>query len=127
MTQTRLLAQASNLGALNGATVDGDNLLATSAHNVVQQGEMGNFDLGNGQFEVPVRGDGNLVNPFDVPHATQAGGAGEAVNENSDAPLEDEAEESEDSDGDDYTTFTAADLLDHLYEYKLAYRNARRH
>ncbi len=52
-------AQASNLGVLNRAAVDGDNLLATSAHNVVQQGD--GFDYDNGPFVLP--------NLFNVPHA----------------------------------------------------------
>ncbi len=49
------------------------------------------------------------------------------LNDNSDALLEDEAEESADLDADDYMEFSPAELLDCLYEYKWAYRTARRH
>ncbi len=102
-----------------------DNLLATSAHNVVQQG--GDFDYNNGPFVFPIGNDGALLNPFHVPHAAQAADAGEVLNEDHDIPQEEEAEESEDSDADDYMTFTAAELLDRFYEYKQVYRVTRRH
>ncbi len=118
--------QASNLDVSNGAAVDENNLLATSAHDAVQQGGMDGFDYDNGQLEFPVGGDGNLLNPFGVPHTAQAGGAGKE-NEDFVAPLQDEAEESDGSDMVDYTTFTPAETLDRLSEYKQAYRIARRH
>ncbi len=105
-------AQASNLGVLNRAAVDGDNQLANPAHNVVQQGGVGDFDFDNGA----------LLNPFGGPHAAQAVGAGGEENEDLHEPLEDEAEESDDSDQDDYTQFMSAEVLDCLHEYKQAYR-----
>ncbi len=118
-------AQASNLGALNGATVDENNLLATSAHDSVPQG--GTDDFSNGQF-VLFRSNDDLLNPSaGVPPTVQAGGAGEEENEDFDAPLEDEAEESEDSDQDDYTVFTPEELLNRLAEYKQAYRTVRQY
>ncbi len=62
-----------------------------------------------------------------MPPTAQAGGAGEEEDEDFNEPLEDEAEESEDSDQDDYTAFTPAEVLSHLYEYKSAYHTVRRH
>ncbi len=70
------VAQASNLGVSNRAAVDRDNLLATSVHGLVPPDGMGDFDYDNGQLEFPVGNDGNLLNPFDVLHTAQAGGAG---------------------------------------------------
>ncbi len=74
-------------------------------------------DSNNGQLRFLVRNDGNLLNPFAVPHTVPAAGAGEEENEDFEAPLEDEAEQSEDSDPDDYAKFTSVKLLNHLHEY----------
>ncbi len=112
-------AQASNLGVLNRAAVDGDNLLANPAHNVVQQGD-GSFVFHNVN-NIP------LLNPFEMPHVTQVDVAGGEGDENLDTPREDEAEESEDSDSDNYVEFTPAEVMERLYKYKRAYRAARRH
>ncbi len=113
-------AQASNSSILNRAAVDGDNLLATPTHDVVQQGN--GFDFDNGPFGYPAGNNVVLLNPFDVPHAAQAEGAGGVGDENEFNEL---PEEEEDSDAEDYSQFTAADVLNHLYEYKSAYRSVR--
>ncbi len=84
------VAQASNLGVLDRAAIDGDNQLANPAHNVVQQGD-GSFVFSNANNVI-------LVNPFDELHVVQADVAGGELNDNFGALLEDEAEESEDSD-----------------------------
>ncbi|MCP4545848.1 MAG: hypothetical protein GY835_05200, partial [bacterium] len=112
-------AQASNLGVLNRTAVNGDNLLANPAHNVVQQG--------NGSFVFHNENNIPLLNPFEMPHVAQADIAGGEGDENLDIPREDEVEESEDSDTDNYAEFTPAEVMEHLYEYKRAYRIARRH
>ncbi len=122
--------QASNLGVLSGAAVDGDNLLATSVHNTVQQGGMGDFNYDNGQLAFPTGDDGALLNPFNVLHTMQAGGAGGNENENElNDPLEDEENEEEelDSDPEDYSKLTSAEVLNRLYEYKSAYHTVCRH
>ncbi len=63
-----------------------------------------------------------------VPHTAQAGGAGDDdENEEFNFPLEEEAEESEDLDQDDYSEFSAEELLNRLQEYKWAYCTVRHH
>ncbi len=70
---------------------------------MVQQEETD--DCNNGQLGFLVGNDGNLLNPFGMLHTAPAACAGEDENENFVAPLEDEAEQSEDSDPDDYAYF----------------------
>ncbi len=59
--------QANNSGVLNRAAVDGENQLATRAHNVVQQ--EGDLNYDNGPFVFPVGYDGVLLYLFHVPDA----------------------------------------------------------
>ncbi len=101
--------QTSNLGALNGAVVDVNNLLANPMHDTVQ---LGGTDGLNNSHLVFFGSASDLLNPSaGMPHTAQAGGAGEEENEEFNAPLEEEAEESEDSDQDDYVEFMPAELL----------------
>ncbi len=115
-------AQASNLGISNGAAVDRDNLLATSTHSLVQPDGSGDFDYDNGQLVFPTGGDGALLNPFNMLHTAQAGGAGGDENENE---LNESLEEEVESDLEDYSQLTPAEVLNCLYEYKSAYRTVR--
>ncbi len=110
-------AQASSLGSRNGAMVD-NNQLATSTHHSVQQEEMN--DSSNSQLRFFVKADGSLLDPFRVPPTAQGSGAGDANGDENES-LEGEV----DSDLDDYSQFTSAEVLDRLHAYKMAYRSAR--
>ncbi len=65
-----------------------------------------------------VGGDGALLNPFDMLHTTQAGGAGGDENEDD---LNESLEEEVESDLEDYSQLTPAKVLNRLYEYKSVY------
>ncbi len=119
----RTVAQADSFDVFDRVAVD-DNLLATSAHHSVLQEGMN--DASNSPFRFFVEDDGSLLDPFRGPHAAQAAGAAREEHEDFIEPLEDEAEELDDSDPDDYTQFMQAEMLDRLYEYRQAYRLARR-